>query len=178
MAARQFPPGEHGRSRRRKVTDYGRQLQEKQKIRFNYGVSERQLRKLMVEAKRSKMATGNKLLELLERRLDNAVFRAGFAPTIPAARQLVNHGHFRVNGRKVSIASYQVRAGDTIEPKEKSRDLGPIVECLEGFRASVPDWMHVDEKGRRARVVHLPTNESVNFPLDVALVVEFYSKRM
>ena len=113
--ARPYPPGEHGNKRRGKDSEYKKQLQEKQKLRFNYGVHERQLRKLMVEARRSNTATGEKLLQFLESRLDNVVFRAGFAPTIPSARQLVNHGHFLVNGKKVDICSYRVKIGDVIE---------------------------------------------------------------
>ena len=117
---RPYPPGQHGGRRRRRDSVYGQQLKEKQKLKMNYGVSERQMRRLIKQARRSKQETGLKLLELLERRLDNVIFRAGYAPTIPAARQLVNHGHFRVNGRKVDVPSFSVGEGDVIELKEKS----------------------------------------------------------
>ena len=111
---RPYPPGQHGNVGHKKTTEYGRRLMEKQKLRFNYNVSERQLRRLVKEARSSKTATGQKLLELLESRLDNVVFRAGFAPTIPAARQLTGHGHVTVNGKRVDIASYRVKQGDVI----------------------------------------------------------------
>ena len=175
---RPYPPGQHGQNRRRKVTDFGRQLKEKQKLRFNYGLSERQFRRLMAEAKASKLATGQKLLELLERRLDNVVFRTGFAPTIPAARQLVNHGHITVNGRRVDIASYRVSAGDVIRPRKRSLGLAAITSSLEELSLTRPDWMAFDGKKMLAQITTIPTAESVPFPIDVQLVVEYYSKRM
>ena len=120
---RPYPPGAHGGDRRRKESDYGRQLKEKQKLRFNYGLGERQLRRLVIDARRSKTETGKKLLELLESRLDNVVFRGGLASTIPAARQLVNHAHVLVNGQKVDIPSFRVKVGDVITVRERSRKL-------------------------------------------------------
>ena len=111
---RPYPPGEHGKAHRRKESVYGIQLKEKQKLKMNYGLTERQMRRLVKKARSSKLATGTRMLQLLESRLDNVVFRAGFAATIPSARQLVNHGHFMVNGRRVDIASYQVRSGDVL----------------------------------------------------------------
>lgn len=178
MERRPFPPGPHGPTRRRKLSDFGKQLAEKQKLRLNYGLGERQLRRLMTEARGSKENTGAKLLEYLERRLDNVVFRAGFAPTIPAARQLVSHRHITVNGRRVNIASYRVSPGDVIRPVEKSLNLQPIVASLESMQVARPDWLEFDDKKRLVRVSGNPTPASVPFPIEVQLVVEFYSKRL
>lgn len=175
---RPFPPGQHGPTRRRKLSDFGKQLAEKQKIRLNYGLGETQLRRLMAEARASKDNTGAKLIELLERRLDNVVFRAGFAPTIPAARQLVSHGHITVNGRRVNIASYRVAVGDVVRPAERSLTLAPIETSLESMSLARPGWIDFDGNRRLGRIVSLPTPDSVPFPLEVQLVVEFYSKRM
>ena len=172
------PPGQHGANRRSKLSDYARQLREKQKLRLNYGLSERQFTRLMVAAKRSKMPSGRKLGELLERRLDNVVFRAGFAPTVPAARQLVNHGHFKVNGRKVDIASFSVSAGDEIEVRNKSKNVECISESLNAPGLMKPEWLDVDSNKKIAQVSTLPDWESVPFPVDFQLVVEFYSKRL
>ena len=175
---RPYPPGQHGQNRRRKQSDFGRQLQEKQKLRLNYGLSERQFRRLVVEARASKMAAGEKLLQLLERRLDNAVFRAGLAPTIPAARQLVTHGHILVNGRRVDIASYRVNPGDIIQPRQRSIGLAAIVESLQSLSLSRPDWIEFTDDKRLARVTAMPTPASVPFEVDVQLVIEYYAKRL
>jgi len=175
---RPYRPGEHGQARRRKMSDFGKQLQEKQKLRLNYGLSEKQFRRLVAEARASKDATGQKLLELLERRLDNVVFRAGLAPTIPAARQLVAHGHLTVNGRRTDIPSFRVREGDVIRPREKSLNLQSIAESLGEMSLIRPEWMEFDDKKRTTRIGMLPTASSVPFPVDVQLVVEYYSKRM
>lgn len=175
---RPYAPGQHGQNRRRKVSDFGRQLAEKQKLRLNYGVSERQFRRIVTEARSAKLATGQKILELLERRLDNVVFRAGLAPTIPAARQLVNHGHITVNGRRVDIASYRVSAGDVIRPRERSLKLASISDSLSELSIARPDWMEWDANKMLARVTSVPTAASVPFPIDVQLVVEYYSKRL
>ena len=128
---RPYAPGQHGQNRRRKVSDFGRQLKEKQKLRYNYGIGEKQMRRYVAAARASKMAAGDKLLELLERRLDNAVFRAGYAPTIPAARQLVNHGHITVNGRRVDIPSYSLRPGDVIRPRTRCLGLANALAAWE-----------------------------------------------
>ena len=176
MERRPYPPGDQGQNRRRRISDYGRQLIEKQKLRYNYGLNERQLRNLFREAKASKMATGSKLAELLERRLDNVVFRAGFAATIPGARQLVCHGHFLVNGRKVDIPSFRVRTGDVIEPREKSRNLKAIEHALDNFGLARPEWLKVNEKAKQAQVSMLPTEESIPFPVELPQVVEAYNK--
>lgn len=175
---RPYPPGQHGNSRRRKDSEYKKQLQEKQKLRFNYGVHERQLRKLMEEARRSPTATGDTLLRALESRLDNVVFRAGFAPTIPAARQLVNHGHFEVNGRRVDRASYRVRVGDAIQPQLKSRGLKNLVDNWKHPYRERPSWLSADTQSMTATVQSAPTVEEVLLPLDVNLVLEYYAKRM
>ncbi|MBB17494.1 30S ribosomal protein S4 [Candidatus Poribacteria bacterium] len=173
---RPYVPGEHGQSFRRKPSPYGERLIEKQKVRFNYGLSEKQMRRLMSEARRSQMAAGDKLMELLERRLDNVVFRSGFAPTIPAARQLVNHGHFTVNGKKVNIPSYRVDTGDIIAPRQKSMNLECIEVSLENPPLSSTDWIGLDADKKTASVNSLPTIEAVPFPLDIQLVVEYYSR--
>ena len=173
---RPYVPGEHGQSFRRKPSPYGERLIEKQKVRFNYGLSEKQMRRLMSEARRSQMAAGDKLMELLERRLDNVVFRSGFAPTIPAARQLVNHGHFTVNGKKLNIPSYRVDTGDIIAPRQKSMNLECIEVSLEKPPLSSTDWIGLDADKKTASVNSLPTIEAVPFPLDIQLVVEYYSR--
>lgn len=176
--SRPYPPGEHGNKRRGKDSEFKKQLQEKQKLRFNYGVHERHLRKLMKEARRSKTSTGEKLLQFLESRLDNVVFRAGLAPTIPAARQLVNHGHIRVNGQKVDIASYRVKIGDIIEPKPKSKNAAHLGEIWKHPQHERPTWLIPDAQAMSVRVDSMPTTETMLFPIDINLVLEYYAKRM
>ncbi len=173
-----YPPGQHGQGKRRKLSEYGRQLAEKQKLRFNYGVGERQLRRLMQDSFRSREVNGLKLLELLERRLDNAVFRSGMAPTIPAARQLINHGHILVNGRKVKTASYRIKVGEEIQPKEKSKELPIVQGSLEAPSIVIPEWLELDAKKGVSVVKTLPTKDSVPFPVEENLVVEYYSRRL
>ncbi len=173
---RPYPPGQHGGMRRRRPSDYARQLKEKQKLRFNYGVSERQFRRLMVEARRGKTETGIKLLELLERRLDNVIFRAGYAATIPAARQLVNHGHFRLNGRKANVASIRVREGDVIELRERSQKLKVVAESLESVSLMRPEWIDFDAEKLTTKITGLPDESSVPFEIEVQLVVEYYAR--
>ncbi len=178
MQKRPFPPGQHGQRRRGRRSDFGTQLMEKQKIRYNYGLGERQLRRLMKEARRSKSATGDKLAELLERRLDNVVFRAGFAPTIPAARQLVNHAHFLVNGKKVNIPSFRVKVGDEITLRVRSRELKVVEDSITQPSLSIPDWIEMNAAQKVARIRALPTVDSVPIEVDFQAVVEYYSKRM
>lgn len=178
MQRRPSKPGQHGAKRKGRKSDYGNQLSEKQKIRFNYGIGERQLRRYMKEARRSKQATGDKLAELLERRLDNVVFRAGYAKTIPQARQLVNHAHFIVNGKKVDIPSYRVNVGDKITLRTASENLGVIIESLESPSLTRPEWVDVDAGKKLANIKSMPTRDSIPFELDLQAVVEFYSKRM
>ena len=175
---RPFPPGQHGGNRRRKVSNYGRQLHEKQKLRYNYGISEKPLRRIVKEAFQSRGVYSEKLVELLERRLDNVVFRAGMAPTIPAARQLVSHGHIRVDGKRVTIPSFRVKIGNEVSVKEKSQKL-PIVEATIGSPSVVrPIWLEVDEGKFHAKVTALPDVESIPFPVNLGDVVEFYSRRI
>jgi small subunit ribosomal protein S4 len=178
MQKRPFGPGQHGQRRRGRKSDYGRQLVEKQKLRFNYGVGERQLRRLMKEARRSKQAAGDKLAELLERRLDNVVFRAGYAPTIPAARQLVNHSHFVVNGKKVNIPSFRIKEGDVITLRQKSMELEVIAESIKSPSIARPEWLDINQEKKEAVVKMLPTFDSIPFEVDLQQVVEYYSKRM
>lgn len=177
MADRPNPPGQHGGRMQRK-SGYGQQLQEKQKLRFNYGLSERQMRRLVLDARRDRGSTGAKLAELLERRLDNVVFRAGFAPTLMAARQLVNHGHFRVNGRAVDIPSYRTRVGDQISLREKSRALAVVQGSLAEPALERPEWLGFDAVQAVASVRHMPSVSDVPFPIEMQLVVEYYSQRI
>lgn len=174
---RPYPPGQHGQARK-KLSEYAVRLREKQKIRMNYGVTEKQLRGLMDEARSSKSETGFKLIELLERRLDNVVFRAGFARSIPAARQLVNHGHFLVNGKRVDIASYRVQKGQVIEVREKSKKLGSIEAGAAVAGTFQTGWLDVDQENKKATVSSLPDETSILFELRVQLVVEFYSQKL
>ena len=180
MWDRPYPPGVHGpkSARRRKMSDFKKQLLEKQKLRFNYGLNEGQFRRLYHEAVHSKEPSGDKLLELLERRLDNTVFRAGFAPTIPAARQLVCHGHFLVNGKRLDIPTYRVREGDVISLRERSQKLAAVEASLGHVRLARPDWIDFDEGKKTATVKNLPKVDSVPFPLEIDLVIEYYSKQL
>lgn len=173
---RPYPPGEHGR-RRIRETDYLIQLREKQKMRQIYGVLEKQFRRYYREAARSKGITGDTLLQFLECRLDNVVYRAGLARTRPQARQLVNHGHFRVNNRKVDIPSYRVRAGDVVTVKDRSRDSIVIRQALDtlGERAR-PGWLEVTPEDRRITVLDIPNRSQIDTEVQEQLVVELYSK--
>lgn len=172
------PPGEHGgRWRRRRESTYRLQLIEKQKIRFNYGLSEKQLRKYFKKAAAMKGETGHNLLQLIERRLDNVVARSGFVRSIPAARQIVSHGHITVNDRKVDISSFSVKVGDVVSLKEKSRTMKAIEENItEGAGIGVPAFLDVDPSARRIIMKTLPSREDVPLEVDERMVVEFYSK--
>ncbi len=174
---RNYPPGQHGRGRQR-FSEYKKQLYEKQKIRFNYGLSEKQLRNLFTDAQRSKDPSGKALLRLLEQRLDNVVFRLGFAPTIPAARQLVVHGHIMVDGRKVDRPSYRVQAGQEISVRPKSRPLVVIQESLANPSASLAAYLSFDRNTFTGRMEALPTREDIIFDVEEQLVVEYYSPRL
>ena len=177
--ARPNPPGQHGaRAIRRKKSDFGVQLIEKQKLRFNYGLTERQLRRLMVDARKGKEPTGDTLLQLLERRLDNVVFRAGFAPTIVAARQLVTHGHLQLNGKRATIPSMRLRANDEVSMKSGRAELAVVVESLKEPALMRPEWLTWDEQQKKARIAHLPGAHDVPFPVDVQQVVEYYANRL
>lgn len=174
---RAYPPGQHGQKQKRK-SDFGAKLMEKQKLRFNYGLSERQMRRVMTDARRLKGNPGERLLELLERRLDNLVFRAGFAPTIVAARQLVSHGHVLLNGRKATIASIRVRPGDEVRLGERARRNVHVVESIAAPALQRPEWLVADEAAASARVTRVPAANEVPFPIDVQRVVEYYANRL
>jgi small subunit ribosomal protein S4 len=173
---RGYPPGQHGQGRI-KFSEYGIQLREKQKIKRIYGLQEKQFRNLFEFADRKKGVTGNNLLSMLERRLDNVAYRAGFANSRSEARQLVRHGHFVVNGRKVNIPSFLVNKGDMVEVREKSRNTARIMGALEGVkRREIPQWIELDAAGMKGRVRDLPTRDDVTAPMNERLVVELYSK--
>ena len=173
---RNYPPGEHGQGRQ-KFSEYSIQLREKQKLRRIYGVLEGQFRRYFQMADRAKGITGESLLQFLERRLDNIVYRLGFATSRSEARQLVRHGHFRVNGHKVNIPSYLVRVGDTVSVREKSRQVTRIQESMElAQRRGIPDWLEVTPEAFSGRVKTLPVRADLTLPVNEKLVVELYSK--
>ncbi len=174
---RPFPPGQHGRGRI-KESEYLLQLREKQKARYTYGVLEKQFRRYYVEASRRGGKTGDNLLQLLECRLDNVVYRAGLARTRRHARQLVGHGHFLVNGKKVNIPSFQVTQYDVIDVREKSLEMTPFIVARETFgERIVPGWMDVVIDRMRILVHQEPTREQIEMPIQEQLIVEFYSKK-
>jgi small subunit ribosomal protein S4 len=174
---RGYAPGEHGKSRRVKETNYGQQLREKQKARRIYGVLERQFRGYFAKAATAKGVTGEALLQMLERRLDNIVFRLGFASSRSAARQLVRHGHFQVNGRRVDIPSFLVRAGDEVKVRERSRTLTVVQSALEARKGQgVPEWMDLNAEQLSGRVLNIPTRANIPVPINEQLIVELYSK--
>ncbi|MGC4083432.1 MAG: 30S ribosomal protein S4 [Vicinamibacterales bacterium] len=171
---RPFPPGQHGPKTRRKASLHGTRLREKQKLRFHYGVTERQLRTLAAAAARAKGATGAELVQLLERRLDNIVFRAGFARTIPAARQLVTHSHVLVNDRVLNIPSARLRRGDVVTIRTRAHEAVQL-QRSKGVALAVPDWLEVDVDAFRVKLAVLPDISAVPFPIEMSHVVEFYS---
>jgi len=175
---RNIPPGQHGRSRRRKVSAFGLQLREKQKARRVYGVLERQFHRYYERADKMKGITGENLLSLLERRLDNVVYRLGYGTSRTQARQLVRHGHIKVNGRKVNIPSFQVKQNDTIEVKEKSTKNPTILAALEATaHQPTPSWLEVDRDALKGHVIGAPRrDELVQIQLNEQLIVELYSK--
>src|SRR6266571_7805890 len=174
---RGYAPGEHGKSRRAKETNYGTQLREKQRARRIYGLLERQFRHYFGKASEAKGVTGEVLLQMLERRLDNVVFRLGLAPSRSAARQLVRHGHVRVNGRAVDMPSVQVKAGDEIALREKSRTLAVVQSALEARKGQgVPEWMEFSADKVSGRVLNIPSRASIPVPINEKLIVELYSK--
>jgi small subunit ribosomal protein S4 len=174
---RNVPPGQHGRSRKAKMVGYGVQLREKQKVKRTYGVLENQFRRYFEAADRQKGVTGELLLQMLERRLDNVVYRIGFATSRPQARQLVRHGHFTVNGKKVDIPSYAVRAGDTIAVRTTSAENPTIAHAMEEVKGrGVPEWLMFDSGALSARISQLPTRAQINLPVQEQLIVELYSK--
>jgi small subunit ribosomal protein S4 len=173
---RPYPPGEHGRSRRRQPSEYLLQLQEKQKAKYIYGVLERQFSNLYKEASRQKGVTGENLLRMLEQRLDNMVFRAGWASTRPQARQFVNHGMINVNGRRVDIPSYRVRKGDVVSLREKSRQMIVVRHNLDTIDRLKPNWFEVGDNGFQVTVNDLPVRAQIDVPVREQLIVELYSK--
>jgi small subunit ribosomal protein S4 len=174
---RNVPPGQHGRSRKAKMVGYGVQLREKQKVKRTYGVLENQFRRYFEAADRQKGVTGELLLQMLERRLDNVVYRLGFATSRAQARQLVRHGHFDVNGRKVDIPSFSVRSGDTVAIRGTSQKNPTIVHAMEEVKGrGIPEWLAFDGGALSGRVAQLPTREQINLPVQEQLIVELYSK--
>jgi len=172
---RPYPPGEHGRGRIRE-SQYMVQLREKQKLKFMYGVLEKQFRRYYREAARQRGITGTNLLVLLESRLDNVVYRAGLARTRPQARQLVNHGHFLVNGGKVDIPSYNVRHGDVVTVRERSSEILPIQHAIDTLDRTPPEWITVDPNERAITIGDLPMREQIDTEIQEQLIVELYSK--
>jgi small subunit ribosomal protein S4 len=173
---RNYPPGEHGQGRP-KFSEYSIQLREKQKVKRIYGLLENQFRRTFAEAARTKGITGETLLVLLERRLDSVAYRLGFASSRAEARSLVRHGHILVNGKKVNIPSYTVRAGDVVSVKEPSRQIGRVLSAMEGAqRRGVPDWAEVDREICSGRIKVLPSRGDITMPINEKLIVELYSK--
>ncbi|MCQ2351027.1 MAG: 30S ribosomal protein S4 [Paludibacteraceae bacterium] len=176
LTKKNYPPGQHGNNRKRKTSEYGTQLKEKQKAKYTYGVLERQFANLFDKAQRSKGITGVILLQLLESRLDNVVYRLGIAKTRNAARQLVSHKHIVVNGEVVNIPSYQVKQGDVVGVREKSKSLENIVDALAGFNHSKYPWIEFDESSKSGKFLHLPDREDIPENIKEQLIVELYSK--
>lgn len=174
---RSYAPGQHGQARMRKVSDYAIQLREKQKVRRIYGMLEGQFRKYFEMAERIKGVTGENLLMLLEGRLDNVIYRLGFASSRNQARQLVRHNHVEVNGRKVNIPSFLVSVDDVISLREKSRKVGAINDSLEAVvRRGVPSWLELDKDNYKGTVKALPDRQEITMPIQEQLIVELYSK--
>jgi small subunit ribosomal protein S4 len=174
---RAYPPGQHGQARRRKPSDYREQLREKQKVKRIYGIAERQFRGYYHKATRMKGVTGENLIQLLERRLDNVIYRLGFASDHAEARQLVRHGHFKINGRRVDIPSYLVKANDMIDVKDASKKVARIVDSLGAVeRRGVPQWLELNKDGFQGKVKLLPARDNVTLPIREQLIVELYSK--
>ncbi len=173
---RQYPPGQHGQ-RRGKLSDYGVQLREKQKVRRSYGLLERQFRKYFSAAERKQGVTGEVLLQLMETRLDNVVHKMGFAPNRRSARQLIGHGHILVNSRKVNIPSFAVRVGDVVEVKEASRNLPIVSDSLaKAEHRGIPSWLEVDVQSVRGKLLEVPARDQIQLPAQEQLIVELYSK--
>ena len=177
LAKKNYPPGQHGQNRRRKQSEYGTQLREKQKAKYTYGVLERQFRNLFKKASAMKGVTGEVLLQLLEQRLDNVVYRLGIAPTRAAARQLVLHRHIGVDGGVVNIPSYRVEPGQVVAVREKSKSLEVIQDALAGFNHSKYPWIEWDENVKGGKLLHLPQREDIPENIKEQLIVELYSKQ-
>lgn len=175
LARRPYGPGQHGQDRKGKLSNYGEQLKEKQKVRFMYGVNERQFKRTFTEASKLKGIHGENFLKLLESRLDNVVYRLGLATTRRGARQLVNHGHITVNGKKVDIPSYRVKVGDVVAVKENSKDHKAIKASLEKITKRV-EFVTFDEKKLEGKLVRLPERSELNADINESLIVEFYNR--
>jgi small subunit ribosomal protein S4 len=174
---RSYPPGQHGQRRGGKISDYGLQLREKQKVKRTYGLSEKQFKLTFERADRRKGITGTNLLMMLEQRLDNVVYRMGFANSRNQARQLVRHSHFLVNGKKVDIPSYQTRPGDVVEVCEKSKNIQTIIEAVEAVvRRAMPQWIELDKEKMKGTVKSLPVREDITMPIQESQIVELYSR--
>src|SRR5574344_2565753 len=176
LSKRNFPPGQHGNNHRRKVSEYGAQLAEKQKAKYTYGVLERQFRNLFAKAEKADGITGEVLLQLLESRLDNVVFRLGIAPTRAAARQLVNHKHIVVDGKLVGIASFSVKPGMIVGVRERSKSLEVIADSLAGFNHSKYPWLEWDDATKSGKLLHVPDRADIPENIKEHLIVELYSK--
>ncbi len=176
MEEKNYPPGEHGQSRRQKISEYGVQLREKQKIKRIYGLFERQFRNLFEKANRQKGITGDNLIKLLERRLDNVVYRLGFAPTRVAARQLVSHRHFVVNEKVVNVPSFIISAGDVIRVREKSKRMDAIHNSLKKVRDNQFPWLTVDKATLSGTFIQVPERSEIPLNANEQLVIELYSK--
>ena len=176
LSKKNYPPGQHGNTRKRKTSEYGVQLREKQKAKYTYGVLERQFRNLFEKAQRSKGITGEVLLQLLESRLDNVVFRLGIAPTRAAARQLVSHRHIVVDGKVVNIPSYSLKAGQIIGVREKSKSLEVVADALSGFNHSKYPWIEWNQSSLSGKLLHLPERVDIPENIKEQLIVELYSK--
>ena len=176
LSKKNYPPGQHGINKRRKTSEYGLQLREKQKAKYTYGVLEKQFRNLFEKASRKKGITGEVLLQLLEVRLDNVVYRLGIAPTRAAARQLVLHRHIVVDGKVVNIASYSVKPGEGVGVREKSKSLEVIADSLAGFNHSKYPWIEWDEATKSGKLLHLPERADIPENIKEQSIVELYSK--
>ena len=176
LSKKNYPPGQHGNSRRRKTSEYGIQLREKQRAKYTYGVLEKQFRRTFDKASRCRGITGEVLLQLLEQRLDNMVFRLGIAPTRAAARQLVTHRHIVLNGKNVNIPSYTVKAGDVIGVREKSKSLEVVVNSLSGFNHSKYPWLEWNNGNMSGTELHVPERSDIPESIKEQLIVELYSK--
>jgi len=173
---RQYPPGQHGQGRT-KFTSYGEQLREKQKVKRTYGLLEKQFRLTFHRAARKRGITGDNLISILESRLDNMIYRMGFAASRNDARQLIMHGHFTVNGTKVNIPSYILKAGDVVQPREKSRKIEKIKEAVETAKQrGVPAWLEIDVEKFEGKVIALPKRDEITMPMNEQLIVELYSR--
>ena len=176
LSKRNYPAGQHGNNRRKKSSEYGTQLREKQKAKYTYGVLERQFRNLFDKASRSKGVTGEVLLQLLESRLDNVVYRLGIAPTRAAARQLVSHRHITVDGQVVNVPSYSVKPGQIVAVREKSKSLETIESALAGFNHSKYPWFEWDESQKAGKYLHIPDRADIPENIKEQMIVELYSK--